>query len=46
MFAACTTMCTAGTACPDAALPVCQYGSSGNTAGMFCTAANVACDTK
>jgi hypothetical protein len=27
-------------------LPLCQFGSSGNTAGMFCTSSGVACDTK
>jgi hypothetical protein len=27
-------------------LPLCQFGSSGNRAGMFCTASGVACDTK
>ena len=28
------------------ALPLCQTGTSGNTYGMYCTAADVACDTK
>ena len=46
MFAACTTMCTGNTQCQDPSLPLCQMGMSGNTAGKFCTAANVACDTK
>ena len=46
MFAACTTMCTGNTQCHDPSLPLCQMGMSGNTAGKFCTAANVACDTK
>jgi hypothetical protein len=46
LFAACTTMCADSNACTDPALPLCQMGQSGNTAGMFCTAANVACDTK
>ena len=30
----------------SAALPLCQMGMSGNTAGKFRMAANVACDTK
>jgi hypothetical protein len=38
LFAACTTMCTASTDCHDSRLPICQFGSSGNTSGMFCTA--------
>jgi hypothetical protein len=46
LFAACTTMCADSTACTDPTLPLCQMGTSGNTAGKFCTAANVACDTK
>ena len=46
VFAACTTMCTESTQCTTAALPLCQMGTSGNTAGKFCTAANVQCDTK
>jgi hypothetical protein len=46
IFAACTTMCTVGTDCMDSTLPMCQFGSSGNTSGMFCTASGVACDTK
>jgi hypothetical protein len=46
VFAACTTMCTASTECLDPSLPLCQMGMSGNTAGKFCTAADVACDTK
>jgi len=46
VFAACTTTCTSSTVCQDPALPLCQMGSSGNVAGMFCTASNVACDTK
>jgi hypothetical protein len=46
MFAACTTMCADSTACTDPTLPLCQVGSSGNTSGKFCTAANVACDTR
>jgi hypothetical protein len=46
IFAACTTMCTVGTDCMDPTLPICQFGSSGNTSGMFCTASDVACDTK
>ena len=46
LFAACTTMCTASTACTDPTLPTCQFGSSGNTSGMYCTASGVACDTK
>jgi hypothetical protein len=45
-FAACTTMCTDSTACSDPTLPLCQMGSSGNTSGTFCTAANIRCDTK
>jgi len=45
-FAACTTMCAVGTDCTDPTLPMCQFGSSGNTSGMFCTASSVACDTK
>jgi hypothetical protein len=45
-FAACTTMCTVATDCPDPTLPMCQSGTSGNTSGMFCTASGVACDTK
>jgi hypothetical protein len=27
-------------------LAICQFGSSGNTSGMFCTASGVACETK
>ena len=46
MFAACTTTCTGSADCHDAALPLCQSGSTGNTYGMFCTASNVACDTQ
>jgi hypothetical protein len=46
MFAACTTMCADSNACVDPALPLCQMGMSGNTAGKFCTASNVTCDTK
>jgi hypothetical protein len=46
VFAACTTMCADSSACVDPALPLCQMGVSGNTAGKFCTASNVACDTK
>ena len=46
MFAACTTMCAGNSQCRDPSLPLCQMGMSGNTAGKFCTAANVACDTK
>jgi hypothetical protein len=46
LFAACTTACTATTACPDASLPKCQTGTSGNIAGMYCTASNVTCDTR
>jgi hypothetical protein len=46
LFAACTTMCADSTTCTDPTLPLCQTGTSGNTAGKFCTAANVACDTK
>ena len=46
MFAACTTTCTGSVDCHDAALPLCQSGSTGNTYGMFCTASNVACDTQ
>jgi len=45
-FAACTTTCTGSADCHDATLPLCQSGSTGNTYGMFCTAANVACDTR
>jgi len=45
-FAACTTTCADSTACQDPALPLCQMGASGNVSGKFCTAANVACDTK
>lgn len=45
-FAACTTTCADSTACHDPALPLCQMGTSGNVSGKFCTAANVACDTK
>lgn len=45
-FAACTTACSASSGCADPALPLCQNGTSGNTAGMYCTAAGVACDTK
>jgi hypothetical protein len=25
-------------------LPTCQFGSSGNTTGMFCTASAITCD--
>ena len=46
MFAACTTMCADSNACADPTLPLCQMGASGNTAGKFCTAANVKCDTR
>jgi len=46
LYAACTTMCASSSACHDPALPMCQSGSSGNTVGMFCTASDVACDTK
>jgi hypothetical protein len=46
LFAACTTMCTGSTDCHDSSLPLCQFGSSGNTQGMFCTASGVTCDTK
>ncbi|HLK89622.1 MAG TPA: hypothetical protein VKZ18_07000 [Polyangia bacterium] len=45
-FAACTTTCTGPTDCSDSTLPLCQYGSSGNVAGMYCTSLGVACDTK
>jgi len=45
-FAACTTMCTDSSQCTTPALPLCQIGMSGNTAGKFCTAANVVCDSK
>jgi hypothetical protein len=45
-FAACTTMCTDANQCSDPSLPLCQMGASGNVSGKFCTAANVACDTK
>ena len=44
LFAACTTACMLSTDCHDPTLPLCQTGTSGNTAGMFCTAADVACD--
>jgi hypothetical protein len=46
VFAACTTMCAVVTDCMDPTLPICQFGSSGNTSGMFCTVSGVACDTK
>jgi len=46
IFAACTTMCADSNACSDPTLPLCQMGMSGNTSGKFCTASNVACDTK
>jgi hypothetical protein len=45
-FAACTTMCAGSADCRDAALPLCQSGSIGNSYGMHCTAANVVCDTQ
>jgi hypothetical protein len=45
-FAACTTMCADNNSCLDPTLPRCQMGSSGNVSGMYCTAANVGCDTK
>jgi hypothetical protein len=45
-FAACTTMCADSNACLDPALPLCQMGSSGNVSGVYCTAANIGCDTK
>jgi hypothetical protein len=45
VFAACTTACATSAECTDPALPLCQSGSSGNTAGMFCTASGIACDT-
>lgn len=46
MYAACTTMCVDDPICPDSTMPLCQYGSSGNTYGTFCTATGVACDTR
>lgn len=46
VFAACTTICTDSGGCTDPARPLCQMGSSGNTAGMFCTTSDVACDTR
>jgi hypothetical protein len=46
MFAACTTMCAGSVDCHDAALPLCQSSTTGNTYRMFCTASNVACDTQ
>lgn len=46
LFAACTSTCATSTDCHDSTLPMCQFGSSGNTSGMFCTASGVACDTK
>jgi hypothetical protein len=46
LFAACTVACAGNSDCHDPALPLCQNGSSGNTYGMYCTAAGVACDTK
>jgi len=46
VFAACTTACAVSNDCHDPTLPLCQSGSTGNTYGMFCTAANVACDTQ
>jgi hypothetical protein len=45
-FAACTTTCTGSLDCVGPTLPLCQYGASGNTSGMFCTASGVACDSK
>jgi len=45
-FAACTTMCADSGACQDSTLPYCQYGSSGNRYGMFCTATGVTCDAR
>jgi len=45
-FAACTTMCADSSACHDSTLPYCQYGSSGNRYGMFCTSTGVVCDGK
>ena len=51
LFAACTTQCmdkSLSSDCPSTALPLCQAatGTPGNTNGTFCTAADVACDTK
>jgi hypothetical protein len=46
LYAACTTTCGSGVPCPDPALPLCQLGTSGNIAANFCTAANVACNTR
>ena len=46
IFAACTTTCADTTACNDPTLPLCQTGASGNVSGKYCTAANVACDTR
>jgi hypothetical protein len=46
VFAACTTACGGDLTCPDPAMPFCQSGSSGNTAGIYCTPVDVACDTR
>jgi len=46
LFAACTNACTTSTDCHDPALPLCQTGTTGNTYGMYCTAAGVGCDTQ
>jgi len=46
VYAECTTACANSGECTDATLPLCQSGASGNTQGMFCTAAGVACDTR
>ena len=45
LFAACTTSCGSSAECHDPALSLCQFGQTGNTSGMFCTASNVSCDT-
>jgi len=41
LFAACTTSCGSSAECHDPALSLCQFGQTGNTSGMFCTASSL-----
>jgi hypothetical protein len=43
-WAECTTSCDRA-ACTDIRLPLCQAASNGDTNGMYCTAAGIACGT-
>jgi hypothetical protein len=48
-YAACTTECLdpkSNADCKNAALPLCQTGTTGNVAGNYCTASDIACDRK